>query len=186
MAIITDPPYFDQIGYADLSDFFYVWHRKALRDVHPDIYATIVTPKDPELIATPYRHDGSKEAAAKYFVNGFTEVFTALKEASGDFPILIVYAHRQEESSSLGKASTGWDAMLEAVLAAGLTIEGTLPIRGTGSSRQIGQGTNSLASYIVMVCRPTLESASPGSIADFRSTLRARLPKAAAEAPQDR
>ena len=181
VAIITDPPYFDQIGYADLSDFFYVWHRKALRDVHPDIYATIVTPKDPELIATPYRHDGSKEAAAKYFVNGFTEVFTALKEASGDFPILIVYAHRQEESSSLGKASTGWDAMLEAVLAAGLTIEGTLPIRGTGSSRQIGQGTNSLASYIVMVCRPTLESASPGSIADFRSTLRARLPKAAAE-----
>lgn len=181
VAIITDPPYFDQIGYADLSDFFYVWHRKALRDVHPDIYATIVTPKDPELIATPYRHGGSKEAAAEYFVNGFTEVFTSLKDASGDFPILIVYAHRQEESSSLGRASTGWDAMLEAVLAAGLTIEGTLPIRGTGSSRQIGQGTNSLASYIVMVCRPTSRSASPGSIADFRSTLRARLPKAAAE-----
>ncbi len=180
VAIITDPPYFDQIGYADLSDYFYVWHRKALRGVHPDIYATIVTPKDPELIATPYRHEGSKEAAAEYFVNGFTEVFSSLKSASGDFPILIVYAHRQEESSSLGKASTGWDAMLEAVLAAGLTIEGTLPIRGTGSSRQIGQGTNSLASYIVMVCRPRPESAAPGSIADFRSKLRARLPKAAA------
>jgi putative DNA methylase len=181
VAIITDPPYFDQISYADLSDFFYVWHRKALRNVHPDIYTTIVTPKGPELIATPHRHDGGKEAAADYFVNGFTEVFKSLKEASGDFPILIVYAHRQEESSSLGTASTGWDAMLEAVLTAGLTIEGTLPIRGTGSSRQIGQGTNSLASYIVMVCRPTSESAASGSIADFRSTLRARLPKAAAE-----
>lgn len=124
VAIITDPPYFDQISYADLSDFFYVWHRKALRNVHPDIYTTIVTPKGPELIATPHRHDGGKEAAADYFVNGFTEVFKSLKEASGDFPILIVYAHRQEESSSLGTASTGWDAMLEAVLTAGLTIEG--------------------------------------------------------------
>ncbi len=181
VAIVTDPPYFDQIGYADLSDYFYVWHRKALRNVHPDIYDTIVTPKDPELIATPYRHDGNKEAAAEYFVNGFTEVFTSLKEASGDFPILIVYAHRQEESSSLGKASTGWDAMLEAVLAAGLTIGGTLPIHGSYKAKLISIGTNALASYIVMVCRPRPESAAPGSIADFRSTLRARLPKAATE-----
>lgn len=180
VVIVTDPPYFDQIGYADLSDYFYVWHRKALRKVHPDIYSTIVTPKDEELIATPYRHSGSKEAAAKHFVEGFTETFRSLKTVSTtDHPILIVYAHRQEENTSLGTASTGWDAMLEAVLAAGLTIEGTLPIRGTGSTRQIGQGTNSLASYVVMVCRPRAGGSSPGSIADFRAALRTRLPAAA-------
>lgn len=175
--IVTDPPYFDQIGYADLSDYFYVWHRKALRNVHPDLYTTIVTPKSEELIANPYRHDGDKEAAAQYFIDGFTETFKALKtSAAPDHPIIIVYAHRQEERSSLGTASTGWDAMLEAILAAGLTIEGTLPIRGTGSSRQISQGTNSLASYIVMVCRPASGSDRPGTIADFRAELRARLP----------
>jgi putative DNA methylase len=180
VVVITDPPYFDQIGYADLSDFFYVWHRQALRRVHPDLYGTIVTPKDEELIATPHRHEGRKEAAAHYFVDGFTETFRSLKTvATTDHPVLIVYAHRQEESSSLGSASTGWDAMLEAVLAAGLNIEGTLPIRGTGSTRQIGQGTNALASYIVMVCRPRTDSASPGTIADFRAALRTRLPDAA-------
>ncbi len=180
VVIVTDPPYFDQIGYADLSDYFYVWHRKALRKVHPDLYSTIVTPKEPELIATPYRHDGDKEAAAEYFVDGFTETFRSLKTAGlAEHPILIVYAHQQEEKSSLGNASTGWDAMLEAVLAAGLTIEGTLPIRGTGSTRQIGQGTNSLASYVVMVCRPRTGNANPGSIADLRAALRTRLPDAA-------
>ncbi len=178
--IVTDPPYFDQIGYADLSDFFYLWHRKALRRVHPDLFATIVSPKSEELIASPHRHEGSKEAAASYFVRGFTETFKSLRaRASHDHPTLIVYAHRQEEKSSLGTASTGWDAMLEAVLAAGLTIEGTLPIRGTGSSRQIGQGTNSLASYIVMVCRPRETVGQPGTIADFRLALRTRLPDAA-------
>ena len=180
VVVVTDPPYFDQIGYADLSDFFYVWHRRALRGVHPDLYRTIVAPKDEELIATPHRHNGEKAAATRYFIDGFTETFKALREGTRkDYPILIVYAHRQEEKSSLGSASTGWDAMLEAVLEAGLTIEGTLPIRGTGSSRQIGQGTNSLASYIVMVCRPRGKVGQPGTIADFRSALRTRLPKAA-------
>lgn len=177
VVLITDPPYFDQIGYADLSDYFYVWHRLALRGVHSDLYATIVTPKDEELIATPYRHSGSREAAARYFIEGFTQAFKALKTiTSKDHPILIVYAHRQEESSVLGSASTGWDAMLEAVLSAGLTIEGTLPIRGTHSSRQIGLGTNSLASYITMVCRPRVGASSPATIADFRAALRQRLP----------
>jgi putative DNA methylase len=179
VVIVTDPPYFDQIGYADLSDFFYVWHRKALRKVHPDLYGTIVTPKDDELIATPYRHEGDKVAASRYFVDGFTETFRSLKTAaSADHPVLIVYAHRQEESSSLGAASTGWDAMLEAILAAGLVIEGTLPIRGTGSSRQIAQGTNALAAYTVMVCRPRTAAGDPGTIADLRSALRRRLPVA--------
>jgi putative DNA methylase len=179
VVIVTDPPYFDQIGYADLSDFFYVWHRRALRSVHPDLYRTIVTPKDDELIATPYRHNGNKGDATKHFVDGFTETFRSLSTvASPNNPIVIVYAHRQEETTGLGSASTGWDAMLEAVLAADLTIEGTLPIRGTSSSRQIGQGTNSLASYMVMVCRPRTAPGRPASIADFRARLRARLPQA--------
>ncbi len=180
VVIVTDPPYFDQIGYADLSDYFYVWHRKALRKVHPDLYATIVTPKDPELIATPYRHDGSKEDAAEYFVNGFTDTFRSLKSALlPQHPILIVYAHQQEEKSSLGTASTGWDAMLEAVLDAGLVIEGTLPVHGSYKAKLISIGTNSLASYIVMVCRPRTGNANPGSIADLRAALRTRLPDAA-------
>lgn len=175
--IVTDPPYFDQIGYADLSDYFYVWHRDALRRVHPDLYGTIVAPKDNELIATPYRHHGDKETAFHYFVDGFTETFRSLKTASReDCPILIVYAHRQEEGTSFGTASTGWDAMLEALLAAGLVIEGTLPIRGTASARQIGQGTNALAAYTVMVCRPRTATGSPGTIADLRVALRSRLP----------
>lgn len=176
--VVTDPPYFDQIGYADLSDYFYVWHRRALRKVHPDLYGTIVTPKDDELIASPYRHGGDKHRAAAWFVEGFTRVFETLRRtASEDHPLLIVYAHRQEERSAVGSASTGWDAMLEAVIAAGLTVEGTLPVRGTHSSRQIGLGTNALASYIVLVCRPRPDSLNPATLADFRAVLRERVPK---------
>lgn len=175
--LVTDPPYFDQIGYSDLSDYFYLWHRLALRSIHPDLFRTIVTPKDGELIATPVRHAGKKEAAAQYFVNGFTETFHSIRTAChSEHPIVIVYAHRQEEKSSLGSASTGWDAMLAAIRDAGLTIEGTLPIRGTHSSRQISQGTNSLASYVAMVCRPRPDGLAPGTVADFRGALRRRLP----------
>ena len=182
IVVVTDPPYFDQIGYADLSDYFYMWHRRALRAVHPDLYMTLATPKAPELIATPYRHDGDKSAAAAYFIEGFTQTFRSLAEmASSDYPLLIVYAHRQEERSALGDASTGWDAMLEAVLAAGLTIEGTLPVHGAYKAKLIGIGTNALASYIVMVCRPRSSPGRPGTIADFRTALRAKLPAAVEE-----
>lgn len=104
--LATDPPYFDHIGYADLSDYFYVWHRRALRAVHPDLFATITTPKDSELIAAPYRHGGSGEAARRYFVEGFTETFRSLRAASRpDLPIIVVYAHRQEESEEVSLAS---------------------------------------------------------------------------------
>jgi putative DNA methylase len=175
--VVTDPPYFDQIGYADLSDYFYVWHRKALRDVHPDLYQTILTPKDEELIATPYRHDGNGEMAASYFIEGFTQTFKSLRAAvSDEYPLLIVYAHRQEEKSSFGSASTGWDAMLEAVMNAGLAIEATLPVHGAYKAKLIGIGTNALASYVVMVCRPREGKTAPATIADFRAALRRRLP----------
>lgn len=177
--VATDPPYFAQIGYADLSDFFYTWHRRALRDLHPDLFSTIATPKDPELIAAPHRHGGDRDEAARFFVDGFTDTFRALRHASrDDLPILIVYAHRQEESDDGGVTATAWDAMLTAILTAELRIVGTWPVHATGSSRQIGQGTNALASYVVLVCRPQLAEAKVGDLQSFLSALRAELPRA--------
>jgi len=177
--IATDPPYFGQIGYADLSDYFYVWHRRALWSVHPELFSTITTPKNDELIAAPYRHDGNRGAAYRYFVAGFTETFAKLATASrSDLPILVVYAHRQEETDDEGLASSAWDAMLEAVLAAGLGVVGTWPIHATSSSRQIGQGTNALASYVVLVCRPRRVGAQTMDRQGFLRALRAELPEA--------
>ncbi|MGI9031617.1 MAG: DUF1156 domain-containing protein, partial [Ilumatobacteraceae bacterium] len=177
--LATDPPYFAQIGYADLSDYFYVWLRRALREVHPELFATVTTPKSDELIAASYRH-GGKDAATKYFVAGFTETFNSLRVAARpDMPMLVVYAHRQEESSDDGGlTSTAWDAMLSAILAAGLKIVGTWPIHATTANRQIGQGANALASYVVLVCRPQEQGAKVVDLPTFRAALRAELPRA--------
>jgi putative DNA methylase len=175
--VATDPPYFDQIGYADLSDYFYVWHRRALRHVHPDLYATMATPKADELIAAPYRHDGRKDKARQFFIDGFTETFRALAGKSRpDLPMLVIYAHRQEESKAGDIYSTGWDAILEALIAAGLSVLRTWPIHGTTSTRQIGLGTNALASYLCLVCRPRPASAGRIDQAEFLTALRAKLP----------
>ena len=134
--VATDPPYFAQIGYAHLSDFFYVWLRRALRDVHPDLFATIATPKDEELIADPHRHGGDADRASVFFVEGFTETFQELRAASrADLPMLVVYAHRQDETADGNFTATGWDAMLTAMIGAGLRIAGTWPIRAT---RELG------------------------------------------------
>jgi putative DNA methylase len=178
--IATDPPYFAQIGYADLSDYFYVWLRRALADVHPDLFQTVATPKADELIAAPYRHGGSLAVATKFFVEGFTEAFADLSATGAPgLPILIVYAHRQEETEgSDGLTSTGWDAMLSAILNSGLRIVGTWPIHATSSSRQIGLGTNSLASYMVLVCRPTEATAKPTDRQGLLAALHAELPRA--------
>jgi putative DNA methylase len=177
--LATDPPYFGQIGYADLSDYFYVWERRALRDVHPDLFGTIATPKDTELIATPYRHHGHAETARRYFVEGFTAAFKSLVSASrSDLPMVVIYAHRQEESEEGGLTSTGWDAILESLLNGGYGIVGTWPIHGTGTTRQIGQGTNALASYIAMVCRPRSIESGIADRLGFVRALRAELPAA--------
>lgn len=178
--IATDPPYFAQIGYADLSDYFYVWLRRALAGAHPDLFATVATPKADELIAAPCRHGGSRTEAARYFVDGFTEAFHSLAAASAPgLPILIVYAHRQEESDGDGVAtSTAWDAMLSAIIAAGLRIVGTWPIHATTSNRQIGQGTNALASYMVLVCRPQEATARSTDRQGLVAALHAELPRA--------
>ncbi len=178
--LATDPPYFAQIAYADLSDYFYVWLRRALAGVHPDLFATVATPKADELIAAPHRHGGSRSQATRCFVEGFTESFHSLGRASAPgLPMLIVYAHRQEESDDDGvAASTAWDAMLSAILAAGLRIVGTWPIHATSSSRQIGQGTNALASYMVLVCRPQEATAKSTDRQGLVAALHAELPRA--------
>ena len=179
--VVTDPPYHDQIGYADLSDYFYVWERRALRDVHPDLFGTITAPKAAELVAAPYRHQSAEDPAAAartYFVEGFTDCFKSLAAAARpDLPMVVIYAVRQEEVEQDGLTSTAWDAIIEALLDAGLAVIGAWPIHGTGSSRQIGLGTNALASYTAMICRPRTATEvvdRPG----FLRALRAELPSA--------
>jgi putative DNA methylase len=176
--VLTDPPYFDQINYADLSDYFYLWLRRALREVHSDLFDTIATPKSMELVANHVRHGGSKDVARKYFINGFTEVFRSLQKASrSDLPIIVAYAAKQDEKGGDGSVSSAWVALIEAVLASGLGITGTLPIEATQKTRVVGQGSNALASYIILVCR----SREPEEIADkgtFLARLQAELPEA--------
>lgn len=178
--VATDPPYFAHIGYADLSDYFYIWLRRALVGVQPDLFATVASPKADELIAAPYRHGGSMADATKYFLEGFTDAFKSLTtSARPDLPMLIVYAHRQEDSNADGLAvSTAWDAMLSAILAARLRIVGTWPVHATHSSRQIGLGTNALASYMVLICRPLEAASRPTDRQGFVAALHAELPRA--------
>src|SRR5574344_1500882 len=151
--ISTDPPYYHNIAYADLSDFFYVWMRHNLRDIYPSLFATMETPKDEELVATPYRQ-GGKEQAETFFLNGMTDVMTNLASLSHvAFPVSIYYAFKQSEIEGNSATSTGWEAFLGAVLKAGFMLTGTWPIRTEGPGRMISQGTNALASSIVLVCR---------------------------------
>lgn len=179
--VVTDPPYHDQISYAGLSDYFYVWERRALRDIQPDLFGTIAAPKAAELIATPYRHQRAADPAAaarKYFVDGFTESFKSLAMAARpDLPMVVIYALRQQEVEQDGLTSTAWDAIIEALHAAGLGIVGTWPIHGTGSTRHIGLGTNALASYTAMICRPH-QATEVVDRPSFLRALRAELPPA--------
>lgn len=172
--VATDPPYFDAIGYADLSDYFYIWHRRALRTVHPDLYGTIATPKANELTALPSHHGNSREAARKYFIEGFTETFANLQHSmASDLPLLVVYASKEQKGG--GEEETRWASILTAIIAADLEITGTWPIHGTGSTRMVGQGANAVASYIVMACRPRQVTASTTSLSEFNRALRREL-----------
>ncbi|MFF3517828.1 DUF1156 domain-containing protein [Streptomyces sp. NPDC002573] len=176
--IATDPPYFAQINYADLSDYFYVWLRRSAGRLHPDLFGTMATPKTEELIANPYRH-GGPEKARQYFIDGFVDVFSSLKQASRtDLPIVVIYAHRQEETKDGELSSSAWDALLEAMVGAGISVVGTWPLHATNSTRQVGQGANALASYIVMICRPRTENAASTDRRSFLSALRRELPEA--------
>lgn len=171
--IATDPPYFDAIDYADLSDFFYMWHRRALRKVHPDLYATVATPKTGELIASASRHGYKKEVARDYFIKGFTETFRNLASSlAPGLPLLVVYASKEQKS---GEEETRWSSILTAIVEADLEVTGTWPIHGTGTSRMIGIDANAVASYIVMTCRPRRIDALTTSLSDFTRALRREL-----------
>lgn len=152
--VSTDPPYYDNIGYADLSDFFYVWLRKSLKPIFPDLFATLAVPKAEELVATSYRH-GGKEQAEAFFLDGMSRAMHNLAEKSHPaFPVTIYYAFKQAETQGeAGTHSTGWETFLDAVLRAGFALTGTWPMRTERDARSIGIGTNALASSIVLVCR---------------------------------
>ncbi|MBN8517037.1 MAG: DUF1156 domain-containing protein [Candidatus Accumulibacter sp.] len=177
--VSCDPPYYDNIGYADLSDFFYVWLRRSLKPVFPDLFATLAVPKAEELVATPYRH-GNKQKAETFFLNGMTQAMHRLAEqAHPAFPVTIYYAFKQAESDGAdGTTNTGWDTFLAAVIEAGFAISGTWPMRTELSNRMIGSGTNALASSIVLVCRPRPANAPTATRRDFVTALKAELPAA--------
>ena len=177
--VSTDPPYYDNIGYADLSDFFYVWLRRSLGPVFPELFATLAVPKAEELVATPYRH-GSKETAERFFLNGMTEAMQRLAEQGHPaFPVTIYYAFKQSESNgSDGTASTGWETFLDAVIRSGFAISGTWPMRTERGARSIGIGTNALASSIVLVCRKRPADAPTATRRELIATLKTELPSA--------
>lgn len=170
--VSTDPPYYDNIGYADLSDFFFVWLRRGLKSIYPELFATMAVPKAEELVATPYRH-GGKEAAETFFLEGMTETMRNLaRQSHPAFPVTIYYAFKQGESTDSGTSNTGWETFLEAVIRAGFAITGTWPMRTELGNRMIGHGTNALASSIVLVCRKRAGDAETVSRAQFNRELR--------------
>ena len=180
--VSTDPPYYDNVPYADLSDFFYVWLRRMLRPVFPDLFSTLVVPKTEELIAAPYRH-GSRERAEKFFLGGMREAISRLAEqVHPAFPVTVYYAFKQAEAKSDGgTASTGWETFLEAVIKAGFSISGTWPVRTEGAGRIRAKDANALASSIVLVCRRRPPDTPATSRRDFLAALRSELPPALAE-----
>jgi putative DNA methylase len=176
--VSSDPPYYDNIGYADLSDFFYVWMRRSLRNIYPSLFATMAVPKAEELVATSYRH-GSKEKAEAFFMDGMTRAIHNLAvQAHPAFPVSIYYAFKQSETKEGSTTSTGWVTFLEAVIQAGFSIDGTWPMRTEMANRMIGSGNNALASSIVLVCRKRETNAESISRRDFQRQLREEMPEA--------
>lgn len=176
--ISTDPPYYDNIGYADLSDFFYIWIRRGLKSIYPELFSTMAVPKTEELVATPYRH-GGKEAAEKFFMGGMTAAMHNLATLSCPaFPVTIYYAFKQSETATEGTANTGWESFLEAVITAGFAITGTWPMRTELANRMIGMGNNALASSVVLVCRKRSDDAVEITRRDFLRELKAKMPDA--------
>lgn len=180
LAISTDPPYYDNIGYADLSDFFYVWLRQSLRHTYPKLFSTMLVPKHEELVATPYREGRGKEGARDFFEEGMFSTFKQVnKYARKDVPVTIYYAFKQSETETKNDvestASTGWETMLSAIIRAGFSITGTWPMRTEMANRSIASGSNALASSIVLVCRKRPENAPMGTRRDFVVALKREL-----------
>lgn len=179
--VSTDPPYYDNIAYADLSDFFYVWLRRSLKSVFPELFATVAVPKVEELIASPVRHGGAAKAE-EFFLHGMTQAMHRLAEqAHPAFPVTIYYAFKQSESEGIdGTASTGWDTFLAAVIRAGFSITGTWPMRTELLNKVTGLSASMLASSIVLVCRPRDRDAPAGTRREFVTALKTELPGALA------
>ncbi|MEX0283327.1 MAG: DUF1156 domain-containing protein [Paracoccaceae bacterium] len=178
----TDPPYYDNMQYSDLSDYFYVWLRRSLKRVFPDLTRYLAVPKSEELIASPYRHDKDEKAADRFFLDGMTEAMSSLeKQSNPGFPAAIYYAFKQSEVETSGIASTGWATFLSAVIAAGFSIVGTWPVRTERSARIVATGTNALANSVVLVCRKKEDSAETITRAEFIRALKRELPPAIAE-----
>ena len=178
VVISTDPPYYDNIGYSDLSDFFYVWLRRSLKSIHPRLLSTVLVPKEEELVANPYRH-GGRDGAKDFFEDGFERVFArARQDASPDYPMTVYYAFKQSETTTDGRTSTGWATILGAMIRSGWTITATWPMRSERGGRMTSVGTNALASSIVLVLRPRPEDAPIIDRRGLMRELRASLPGA--------
>jgi putative DNA methylase len=180
----TDPPYYDNIGYSDLSDFFYIWLRRSIGNIHPQLFSTILTPKSQELVAAPHRFNGNKEKAREFFEDGLNTSFSIINSSSNqDFPLTIYYAFKQSEADERGKVelttvSTGWETMLSGLLNAGFLITGTWPMRTEQPKRMRDKGANALASSIILVCRPRQTDAPMGTRKEFITAMKRELPEA--------
>jgi adenine-specific DNA methylase len=179
--VSTDPPYYDNVPYADLSDFFYIWLRRSLKSVFPDLFATLAVPKAEELVATAYRH-GGKAGAESFFLDGMTQAMHRVAEQTHPaFPVTIYYAFKQAESDGGdGTTNTGRDTFLAAVIEAGFAISGTWPMRTELANRMRGSESNALASSIVLVCRQRPADAPTATRREFVTALKAELPTALA------
>ena len=178
LIISTDPPYYDNIGYADLADFFYVWLRRSLRQIEPELTRTMLTPKTEELIATPYRHGGDGKKAKAHFEGGFKSAFSGMKDALDPrFPLTVYYAMKQSEDvDSKGEGSTGWETLLNALIDSGFQITATWPLRATQQWKMNALNANALASYILLSCRLRPDEAPIAMRRDFLAELRRDLP----------
>lgn len=190
--VSTDPPYYDNIGYAALSDFFYVWLRRTIGELYPELFNTILVPKTPELTASPERFAGNKEQAKEHFESGFRRAFTTLRgKMDARFPLTVYYAFKQSDESTGEEAenanentgdgvdlTTGWETLLEALLGSGFQITATWPVRASQKWRMVSMGTNALASYIVLACRTRPAEAEQCSRRDFLTALKKELPPA--------
>lgn len=175
----TDPPYYDNIGYAELSDFFYVWLRRSLGRIYPDLFSTLLTPKTQELVVIPYRFGGDRVEAQRFFEQGLRTAFELMREAHAPgYPLTLFYAFKQAESADGSVASTGWDTMLSGLLDSGLAVTGTWPVRSELANRTVASAKNALASSIVLVCRPRLADAPIATRREFANALRGELPQA--------
>lgn len=177
----TDPPYYDNIAYADLSDFFYCWMRRSLKDIYPDLFSVLATPKSEELVASMFRH-GGRDSADQFFLDGMRNSLRNVQsQIRSDLPAAIYYAFKQSEVASDGISSTGWATFLQAVIDAGFSVVGTWPVRTEMRTRQVAMGTNALANSVVLVCRKKEASAEVITRAEFIRALKRELPPAIAE-----